>query len=158
MSLEERVAALESRLRSAEDHLAILRVLNTYGRCVDTARGRDAADLWADDGFLDVVGMPRKYVDDIAAALGGTEQQSMNSHGCMHFVNSPKITIAGDSAEAVTYNLVVLHYQGSFNIWRAAVNHWVFTRTAEGWKVKERYSSAVDGSDEAQKLIMKAKD
>ena len=39
MTVEERLAALEARLRHAEDHLEILNLLNTYGPFVDSATG-----------------------------------------------------------------------------------------------------------------------
>jgi hypothetical protein len=159
MSLESRLEALEGRLQEVEDVQAIARILRTYGRLVDSGSSEGAADLWTDDGFLEVTDYPgRMSRGDISKVLGGPQQLQMNSHGCMHFIISPKITIKGDSAEAVTYNLVVLRYEGNVSIWRAVVNYWVFIRQPIGWKVTERYVSPVDGSDEAQRLIKIAKD
>jgi hypothetical protein len=158
MTLEDRIEELEKRLRKVEDHQEIARVMRTYGRLIDSGHSKDAADLWTEDGFLQSVGYPRMTPEDITRELGGEQQLRMNSHGCMHFITSPKITVKGDDAEAVSYNLVILRYEGNVAIWRASVNYWVFVRKPEGWKIKERYSCEVDGSEEAQRLILKAKD
>lgn len=43
MSIEDQLIALENRLRPAEDHLEILRLLNTYGPAVDSESAEAAA-------------------------------------------------------------------------------------------------------------------
>jgi hypothetical protein len=50
MSIEARLAALEARLRAAEDQLEIIRLLNTYGRAVDSGASRPAAQPWIEGG------------------------------------------------------------------------------------------------------------
>ena len=56
MTVEERLALLEQRLRRAEDELAIARLMASYGPLVDA----DAvAGLWTDDGeYNGVAGTP----------------------------------------------------------------------------------------------------
>jgi hypothetical protein len=35
------------------------------------------------------------------------------------------------------------------------VNHWILVRTVKGWRVKERYSHAVNGSKKSHDLMRK---
>jgi hypothetical protein len=46
LSIEERLTALESRLRHAEDKLEILNLLNSYGPLVDSGSAHEAAARW----------------------------------------------------------------------------------------------------------------
>ena len=50
MSIEDRFAALEGRLRAAEDQLEILNLLNSYGPLVDSGTDQQAAQLWVEGG------------------------------------------------------------------------------------------------------------
>ena len=50
MTTEDRLAALEARLRAAEDHLEILNLLSSYGPLVDSATAREAGELWVEGG------------------------------------------------------------------------------------------------------------
>ena len=62
MTTEDRLAALEVRLQAAEDHLAILNLLNSYGPLVDsggvetgqidTGTGTAAMDLSGANGVV----------------------------------------------------------------------------------------------------------
>lgn len=156
MDIEKRFSELETRLQLAEDQLAIIRLLNSYGPMVDSGEADRAARIYGKHGFLDVEGYPRQFAyDGIANPLKGEAQTRMNESGCMHIVSSPHITLGGDKAEAVTYNLVILNNQDRFEIWRAAVNHWILERTEAGWRVSERYTRAVNGSDEVRDLMRK---
>lgn len=159
MNIEERFLAIEKRLQAAEDELAIVRLLNTYGPLVDSGEADKAVRVYKEGGFLDVEGYPRQVAyDGIAAPLKGEAQTQMNAAGCMHVVSSPKIKLNGNRAEAVTYNLVILNENDKFGIWRAAVNHWKLERTEEGWRASERYTRAVNGNEEARELMRKVID
>ncbi len=50
MTREDRLAAIEARLRKAEDPLEILNLLNSYGPLVDSGSDQEAAQLWVEDG------------------------------------------------------------------------------------------------------------
>lgn len=45
MSIKDRLIALETRLRAAEDQLEIIRLLNTYGPAVDSGSAKAAIGL-----------------------------------------------------------------------------------------------------------------
>jgi hypothetical protein len=50
MTVEERLAVLEQRLRRAEDELAIARLMASYGPLADAGDADAVAGLWAEDG------------------------------------------------------------------------------------------------------------
>ncbi len=49
MTVEERLAALEHRLRRVEDELAISHLMASYGPLVDAGDGEAVAALWTED-------------------------------------------------------------------------------------------------------------
>jgi hypothetical protein len=150
MSVEERLAALESRLRVAEDQLEILRLLNTYGPLVDSGESYPAAHLWVEGGAYDMGGVYRaKAYDEIAAVYELEGHKNLVNTGVSHLTATPRITVDGDSAEAVAYSFVVLKEGDRWYFWRAAINHWTLTRTAEGWRILERYNRVLDGSPDS---------
>jgi hypothetical protein len=154
MSVEDRLAALEKRVRAAEDQLEIIRLLNTYGPLVDSAEGEPAAKLWITDGTYNV-GTPGggsralKAPADLEALYENDGHLGLVNTGCSHLTATPRITVNGDSAEAVAYSYVVLREGERWYLWRAAVNHWTLVRTADGWRIKERFNRPLDGSKES---------
>ena len=44
LTIEDRLDALEKRCRAAEDHLAILNLVNSYGPRVDNAASKEEGD------------------------------------------------------------------------------------------------------------------
>lgn len=50
MTVEERLAVLEQRLRRPEDELAIARLMASYGPLADAGDADAVAGLWAEDG------------------------------------------------------------------------------------------------------------
>ena len=56
MTVEERLAALEARLQAAEDELAIMRLLASYGPLVDSGQSEAAAAMWIAGGTYDYSG------------------------------------------------------------------------------------------------------
>jgi hypothetical protein len=150
MSVEERLAALESRLRAAEDQLEILQLLNTYGPLVDSGESYPAAHLWVDGGAYDMGGVYRaKAYDEIAAVYESEGHKNLVNTGVSHLTATPRITVDGDTAEAVAYSFVVLKEGERWYFWRASINHWTLTRTAAGWRILERYNRVLDGSQDS---------
>ncbi|HEY3695208.1 nuclear transport factor 2 family protein [Phenylobacterium sp.] len=155
--LEGRLARTEARLRIAEDHLEITRLLTSYGPAVDSCASREAAQLWLADGVYDVGGRNRtKGHDAIAAMYDGPHHVGLTEQGSAHLTGTPRITVDGDKAEAVAYSFVVLHGGGvedRFWIWRASANHWTLARTAQGWRIVERYNRVLNGSDDSHQTL-----
>lgn len=160
MSIEDRVAALEARLRRAEDHLEILNLLNTYGPLVDSATGQPAGELWVKGGGYNFT-LPEggdkrlEAPDEIAAMYGWQGHLDLVNTGCAHLTATPKITVDGDEAQAVGYSFVVLREGERWFLWRAAVNHWTLRRTADGWRIVERFNRALNGSAESRETMRK---
>lgn len=160
MDTEQRLAALEARLLQAEDHLAILNLLNTYGPLVDSATAEPAGDLWVEGGGYSFTlpdgGTKRlKAPDEIAGMYTWPGHLDLVNTGCAHLTGTPKITVSGDEAQAVGYSVVILKEGERWFLWRAAVNHWTLQRTAAGWRIAERFNRALDGSPESHETMRK---
>lgn len=147
MSIEQRLAALEARVRAAEDQLEIIRLLNSYGPLVDSGESVPASELWVEGGAYDVGGGNRLTAPDDLIAMYETDgHKGLVNTGVSHLTATPRITLKGDEAEAVAYSFVVLKEDGRWFIWRASANHWTLRRTDKGWRIVERYNRLLDGS------------
>lgn len=151
--MDERLAALEARLRLLEDEREIQRLVSAYGPLVDDGRAEDVAELWIDEGVYDVDGLYMSGRDEITAMVRSTAHQSLIRHGCTHFQGPVHATVDGDTAAAASYSLLVLHRDGDFLVARATAHHWLFERTGKGWKVRRRTSRALNGAEEAHRLL-----
>ncbi|MDT3440603.1 MULTISPECIES: nuclear transport factor 2 family protein [unclassified Pseudofrankia] len=150
----QRLEDLEARLRAAEDQLDILRLLNRYGPLVDSGSAAEAADLWITGGGYDFTGVtgdgtrveaPR----GLAALYQSDVHTDLVATGVAHLTATPHITLHGDTAGAVGYSLVIRKEDDRWYLWRAAINHWELARTADGWRITERYNRVLDGSPES---------
>jgi hypothetical protein len=160
LDIEQRLSALEGRLRTAEDQLEILRLLNSYGPLVDSGSSETAADLWIEGGGYNfsggLSGGTRISAPEDLVAMYETEgHKGLVSTGVSHLTATPRITVDGDSAEAVGYSFVVLKEGDRWYFWRAAINHWILARTPGGWRIKERFNRALDGSQESHDTMRK---
>jgi ketosteroid isomerase-like protein len=153
MTVEERLAALEKRLRRVEDELAISRLLASYGPLVDAGEGDAVAALWAEDGEYDVDGWQMRSRADIAAMVRSPAHQGLIGHGCAHFLGPVCVDVAGDHAVAVCESILVRHDDGGYRVWRAGANHVTLRRTAAGWRIVKRTTRALDGSEQARELL-----
>lgn len=157
MSIEDRLIALERRVGAAEDQLEIIRLLNTYGPLVDSGEGHAAAGLWIEGGAYDVVGMERFIAPDHLASLyEGDIHKSLMTAGSAHLTATPRITLNGDTAEALAYSFVILRENSGWRVYRAAVNYWTLVRTSAGWRIKERCNRPIDGSQGSYEIMRKA--
>ena len=160
MDIEARLAAMEARLRKAEDQLEILNLLNTYGPLVDSATAQPAGELWVEGGgysFTLPEGGDKRLVapDEIAGMYGWPGHLDLVKTGCAHLTATPKISVKGDEAEAVGYSVVILREEDRWFLWRAAINHWTLRRTDAGWRIVERYNRALNGSEESLATMRK---
>jgi uncharacterized protein (TIGR02246 family) len=157
MTIEDRVAALEARVRASEDELAILRLLATYGPAVDSGESQAAAELWASDGVYDVGGVSREQGHDAIAALYDADfHQSLIRQGSAHVTVTPQITLDGDRAVAVGYSIVFRRGEDGYAAWRLSANRWTLARTGDGWRIAERFNRVVDGSPESHDTLRAA--
>jgi hypothetical protein len=157
VSVEERITALENRLRATEDQLEIMRLLLTYGPAVDSGESVKAAELWADDGIYDVGGLNRNQGHGAIAALYDSRGHlDLINQGSGHLTMTPQITLDGDKASAVGYSIVVLRGDDGYAVWRASANHWSLVRTDSGWRIAERFNRVLDGTATSHDVLRKA--
>jgi hypothetical protein len=156
MDLEERLLAIEARLRSAEDQLAIIRLLNTYGPAVDSGSAQAAADLWVEDGIYDAGGVTRFTPDGLVAMYNDEGHQGLVHAGVSHLTATPRIEVHGDTAEAVAYSFVILRRETEWFIMRGAINHWSLVRTDKGWRIQERLNRVLDGTLQSHEVMKRA--
>lgn len=160
MTTEERLSALEARLLAAEDQLEIIQLLNTYGPLVDSGSSAPAAALWVEGGGYNfsggLSGGTRLSAPDELIAMYETEgHKGLVKTGVSHFTGTPRITLDGDSAQAVGYSFVVLKEGDRWYLWRAAINEWTLVRTPAGWRIKERLNRTLDGSADSHETMRK---
>lgn len=158
MSIEERLAAVEARLQAAEDRLAILDLLNSYGPLVDSGSAREAAALWVDGGGYNFSGgmsggTRLEAPAQLVAMYESEGHMGLVGNGVSHFTGTPRITLDGDRARAVGYSFVVLREGERWFLWRAAINEWRLVRTGQGWRIEERLNRTLDGSAASHEVM-----
>lgn len=155
MTVEERLAVLEERVQLLEDELEITRLIASYGPLVDAGEADAVADLWSEDGTYDVEGWQMTSRDDVRAMVRSDGHQHLIDGGCSHFLGPAHVTIDGDEAVAVCESILVRHRDGGFSVRRAGANHFRLALEADGWRITERRTRALDGSAEARDLLAK---
>ena len=156
--LDVRVTALENRVRQLEDHLAVMRLINSWGPAVDTGSSQEAAELWDEDGILD---SDLSRLDGSAAVLAMVEsdgQRALIGQGCAHVQSAPVITVDGDRATATAYSQVFVHTQHGHDVWRVSANHWECRRTPDGWRLTKRVNRVIDGVSDSRAVLVHAFD
>ncbi len=154
MTIEDRLAALEARVQVAEDHLAITQLIYSYGPAVDTGSAEASADLFADDGVYDVDTSIMRGHNDIVAMIEGDQHQGIIGSGAGHVMAAPRIQLDADTADVVSYSLLVLRRSdGGYAIARLTANHWKLRRIEGAWKIAHRTARIVDGGDEARRVL-----
>jgi hypothetical protein len=155
MTAEQRIAALEQRLRKVEDELAIGRLMASYGPLVDAGDADAVARLWVEDGEYDVEGWHMRSQADVAEMVRSPAHQGLIRGGCAHFLGPVHVDVAGDEGVAVCESIVVRHNEDGrgYRVWRAGANHVTLRRTAAGWRIVKRITRTLDGSIEARDLL-----
>jgi ketosteroid isomerase-like protein len=154
--LKATVAALTARVRRLEDQAEITQLVAQYGPSVDSGSPVATADLWTDDGAFEAVGaLSMRGRDQIAAMVRGEGHQSLIRHGCGHVLTVPHIVIDGDTATGRSYALNIRWDAEADRFWvaRVSANSWVWTRTADGWRIAERINANLDGTPEHRQVL-----
>ena len=158
MELAERLAALEGRIRAAEDHLAILNLLNSYGPLVDSGSAEPAAQLWIEGGGYNFSGGTSQGTrleapDRLVAMYEGDGHMGLVKTGVSHLTATPVVKVDGDEANALGYTFVILREGERWFVFRAAINEWKLVRTSEGWHIAERFNRTLTGSEESHEVM-----
>jgi uncharacterized protein (TIGR02246 family) len=150
---EDRLAALEARLRQLEDERDIARLMASYGPLVDSGAAEEVAALWEPDGVYDIDEVYLAGREQIRAMVRSSAHQGWIRGGCAHVVGPPHITVDGDEAVAVCHSLMVVHEEGRYVVRRATANHWRLRRGETGWQVTTRTNRILDGRPESPELL-----
>ncbi len=148
-----RFAALEARIRTLEDHVAIYQLMMGYGPAVDAGESELAAARWTEDGVYDAQVGAWTGRADIAGMVDGEVHQGIIRGGAAHVTAMPYLTIDGDHAVATAYAQLCRAANGEFQVWRVTATRWEFRRTPDGWRVASRVNRVLDGDPAAQALL-----
>ncbi|WP_235735909.1 nuclear transport factor 2 family protein [Nocardioides alcanivorans] len=156
---EDRLTALEQRLRELEDKQEIVDLLASYGPLVDSGSADEVAALWSEDGVYDVDEICMNGRDEIRAMVRSDRHQGWIKGGCAHFLGPARVHVRGDSAVGVCHSLMIVNRGGDFEtdpefvVRRATAHHFELERSAQGWVVTRRTSRVLDGRAEAPELL-----
>ena len=158
MQQDERIALLERRLCAAEDHLAILNLLNSYGPLADSGAARATAALWVEGGGYNYSGgnsngTRLEAPDDLVKVYEGRGHKGLIGTGCSHLTATPVITVDGDHATALGYSYVILKEGERWFVFRAAINEWKLVRTEAGWRIAERFNRTIGGTEDSHEVM-----
>lgn len=153
MTAEDRLAALEARLRRLEDERDVGRIVASYGPCVDAADAAGTAELWAEDGSYDVEGWRMTSRADVRAMVESDGHRALVAAGCCHFLGPAVVTVDGDEAVALCESVVLRAAGDGYQVWRAAANHFHLRREADGWRIATRTTRLLNGGSEAHRLL-----
>jgi SnoaL-like domain len=156
--VDARLAALESRVHQLEDHLAVLRLINSWGPAVDTGSSQEAAALWDESGVLESDLSRLEGPGEVVAMVESDGQRELIRKGCAHVQSAPVVTVDGDQAVAIAYSQVFLHSDGGHEVWRVSANRWECHRTPDGWRLTRRVNRVVDGAPAARSVLVQAFD
>lgn len=153
LTVQDRIEALETRMRGLEDQLAIYQLLAAYGPAVDSRSGAAAGALWVEDGTYEAGAFAFNGQAEIAGLVDMEPHRTYVANGCAHVVSLPHVTIDGDDAVALGHSRVYLHDGDHWRVERASANKWELKRTAAGWKVVRRINKLLNGDPEAPALL-----
>jgi hypothetical protein len=153
------MSSIEERLGLLEDEKSIRDLLSAYALTADHGLARQYAELFAEDGVLDLTalgagsfeGRKSIYEDFITqpiatAAVGKTVHNSAPT----------VIGVEGDEAWAEGVITVALQGEdGSLPVVQGSVNRWTFRRGSLGWEILRREFVPL-GSADATSLITRA--
>ena len=155
-NVEQELRRITETLRVLEDEREIIRLISSYGPAVDSGQSEVAAAIWTETGVYDTDTTVWRGRAEIAAMIEGAGHQQLIAEGAAHVVGVPHIRVNGHRAVATCYSRVFRYVDGSFEVWRVAVNRWELVRTPEGWRTAYRTNRLINGSDEARELLRRA--
>lgn len=142
------------RLEVLEDRAEIADLIASYGPLADTGDGEALAQLWVEEGEYEIGGFGSiKGHADLAAMLESETHRDLMERGCAHVLSPHTITLSGDQATAIGYSIVMRKAGETYEPWRVSANRWFLVRTSDGWRVKRRENTTLDGSIDARSLL-----
>lgn len=153
---EERLNILERRLTAAEDEVAIIRLIASYGPFVDSGNPDLAPTLFTAHGVFDVGSSGEKmHPDAFRKMLAADPYQSFVKNGIVHVIGLPFVRVNGDKATAINSTQVFQAADNGYVIYRISYNFWKLERTDGGWKVRERVNRPIGTEEDAVEKLNK---
>jgi SnoaL-like domain len=141
-ALQAKIERLERRKVAIEDVNAIERLQHAYGYYVDRALWGDVADLFADDGTIEI-GLDGVYVGkarirEYLYALGGGHSGLVRGELNEHLQVMPAITLADDggSAQARWRGIILTGELGGDALWGEGPYENEYVKENGVWKIK----------------------
>jgi ketosteroid isomerase-like protein len=150
--LVAKVAALDARVQTLEDELAITRTVVEYGFAVDSGNAAATGALYTEETVYDVDGgFVMRGRDQVENMVNGAGHQALLPN-CAHTIGPVVVRPDGDTAVAVGYSRIY-HRQGDdFVLFRIGCNRWELERSPSGWLIAQR-TTRVLGSEESQAVL-----
>jgi hypothetical protein len=162
---DQRIAALEKRVRELEDDRAIRELLARYGYNADLGCSDAWVDLFTPDGAFDVAAL--KYADGHASLRADVIVRHEGHDALRAFILDPsshkaiecrslhvmdcnlRTRIAGNTATAESYNLTLVREGARTILFNASINRWTLRKMDGRWRVEEcmRRRPAAPGFD-----------
>ena len=92
--------------------------------------------------------------DDVAAMVRSDAHQGLINRGCCHFLGPVVATVSGDDAVAVCTSTLFVKATKGFAVYRAGANHFRLQRRDGRWQIVHRTTRALDGGEEARRLLV----
>lgn len=169
VNFAEELADLRARLRSLEDRAEIESLIAAYGPAVDSGSATGVSALWTANGTYQFDGGGHLVTlsghEGLEAMVHSDGHQEIINAGSAHFLSAPDIVIAGDTATATCYSLLVRASTdaaatapasataGGFYVDRLSANSWELARTEAGWRVTNRVNCLINGQQLARDLL-----
>lgn len=149
---EQRIAAMEHRVRRLEDELAIHRQIVSYGFAVDCGDAEATARLFAEDGVYDVDGTTiMNGREGIREMVRGDRHRSLLPD-CAHTIGPAVVEVDGDRAVATAYSRIYRRRKSGFGLFRLSFNRFELERRSAGWEITRRTTRLL-GTEGAQALF-----
>lgn len=151
------VLDLQNRVQLLEDKEAIRDVISIYVQNLDAERQEDAVKVWSDDCVFvsDIEGSVKNYVGQEGMLAFFKASSERNPPGHQHFQMDYIISVDGDTAKAVGYQMMILPYSGKFSIDRAGFRFFTFKRTNGKWLIYEAISHVVTDTEGCRDILSK---
>jgi len=151
-ALERQLAALERRVESLEDELAIHRLIVRYGFAVDTGDADATAELFTEDTLFDVDGrLIMRGRDGVSDMVRGERHQSLLPN-CAHTIGPAIVEVNGARATATGYTRIYRRTGDTIGLMRLGFNRWELEKRDGGWQIVYRISRRL-GEEEAQAVF-----
>jgi SnoaL-like domain len=121
-TVDQRLRALEGRIRPLEDQAAIYQLMAAYGPAADSGSTERATSLWAEDGIYDLHIRVMTGRGEIAQELEGDWHQGLIAHGSGHIVSMPYVVIDGDAAVATCHSRLYRREGDAFQVISCSAN------------------------------------